>query len=465
MLALLGIKELRPSASSDARSPQSANFDEAKANVYPNLPDPLVEKNGRRVTTPAEWWSERRPRIVEDYDREILGRPPAHLPAVTWQIVSSTPETIGNVAVVTRRLAGHVDNSFYSQISVTIDATLTTPAHAAGPVPVVMQLAFAGEFKASMARPLSDKSSGAPGDYGQAWESLVLARGWGFAVLSPTSFQADDGAGLTEGIIGLMNKGQPRSLDDWGTMRAWAWGASHLLDYLETDKTVDARQVAIEGHSRFGKTALVAMAYDPRFAVLYSSSSGEGGAKLYRHIFGEPLAQRGLHQPVPLVDGQLPQVRRPAHPRRSACRQSRTDRALRPAPCVHRCRVKRGGWVCESQGRRLGRRARHVPCRGRRRPSLPPAGQNRTSDNPVSARGDRPDRWRSRLPPALRRPHPRSQLAHVSRLRRKISAHKELANARLKPEMQNGESGGKRGFHRMRKSSTGETRSVRTRLQ
>ncbi len=95
--------------------------------------------------------------------------------------------------------------------------------------------------------------------------------------------------GLTEGIIGLMNKGQPRGLDDWGTLRAWAWGASRAIDYLETDPAVDAHQVGVEGHSRFGKTALVAMAYDPRFAIVYSSSSGEGGAKLYRHIFGEQM--------------------------------------------------------------------------------------------------------------------------------------------------------------------------------
>jgi hypothetical protein len=115
----------------------------------------------------------------------------------------------------------------------------------------------------------------------------VLARGWGYAILMPTSFQADNGAGLTEGIIGLVNKGQPRKLDDWGTLRAWAWGASRALDYFETDKSVDAKQVGLEGHSRFGKTALVAMAYDPRFAVSYISSSGTGGAKLYRHIFGE----------------------------------------------------------------------------------------------------------------------------------------------------------------------------------
>lgn len=290
MMDLLGIKQLRNPGASDAKSPNAVNYDEAKANVYPNLPDPLLKKNGKRVTTAEVWWRERRPEIVEDYDREILGRPPANLPAVTWQVVSATPETIGDVAVITKRLAGHVDNSSYPRIAVTIDATLTTPAHAAGPVPVILELAFAGGFKASLARPLSGAGSGASGDYGQAWERQVLARGWGFAVLSPTSFQADNGAGLTEGIIGLMNKGQPRSLNDWGALRAWSWGASRLLDYFETDKSVDARQVGIEGHSRFGKTALVAMAYDSRFAVVYSSSSGEGGAKLYRHIFGEPLA-------------------------------------------------------------------------------------------------------------------------------------------------------------------------------
>jgi hypothetical protein len=284
MMDLLGIRELRPGTEKDA------NWDEAKANVYPNLPDPLVEKSGKRVTTVEEWWRVRRPEIQEDYDREVLGRTPANLPKVTWEVVSTMPEKMGDVAVVTKRLVGHVDNSSYPQIAVTIDATLTTPADAHGPVPVIMELAFAGEFKASLVRPISQTTSGALGDYGQTWESQVLAKGWGFAVLSPTSYQADDGAGMTEGIIGLMNKGQPRNLEDWGGLKAWAWGASRLLDYLEADTTVNAKQVAIEGHSRMGKGALVAMAYDQRFAVLYSSSSGEGGAKLYRHVYGEPLS-------------------------------------------------------------------------------------------------------------------------------------------------------------------------------
>jgi hypothetical protein len=130
---------------------------------------------------------------------------------------------------------------------------------------------------------------GGAGNQGRRWQEQVLARGWGYAILLPTSFQADDGAGLTSGVIGLVNKGQPRSPEDWGTIRAWAWGASRALDYLETDKAVDAKQVGIMGHSRFGKTALMAMAYDQRFAVAYISSAGTGGDKLYRHVYGEEL--------------------------------------------------------------------------------------------------------------------------------------------------------------------------------
>lgn len=122
---------------------------------------------------------------------------------------------------------------------------------------------------------------------GPYWQQLVLAKGWGCAVIVPSSIQADNGAGLTFGIIGLANHGQPRKPDDWGALRAWAWGASRALDYFQTDKNVDAKQVAIEGHSRYGKAALVTMAFDTRFAAAYVSSSGEGGAKLHRRNAGE----------------------------------------------------------------------------------------------------------------------------------------------------------------------------------
>ena len=290
MLALLGLKDTdmrRPSAG-DAKSPNATNYDEAKANVYPNLPDPLLLNNGERVTNPEMWFNRRRPEIVAGFEREVLGRAPANLPAVQWKAANIRPDRCGNVDVIIKRLTGRVDNSSYPQISVAIDMVLVTPAKAPGPVPVVMELAFDKEFQRIAGGQITENVSGSAPAYGINWQT-VLDKGWGFAVLSPTSFQADDGSGLTEGVIGLVNKGQPRGLDDWGTLRAWAWGASRAMDYFETDPAVDPRQVGLAGHSRFGKTVLVAMAYDPRIAIAYSSSSGEGGAKLYRHIFGEQM--------------------------------------------------------------------------------------------------------------------------------------------------------------------------------
>jgi len=290
LLALLGLNEsrMRPRPSGDAKAPDATNYDESKAHVYPQIPDPLLLKNGKRVATADEWWNRRRPEIVADFEHEIWGKAPANLPKVTWEVVKTTPETYGTFDVIAKHLVGHVDNSIDPQIAVNIQMVLCTPAHASGPVPVVMELAFDPDFHDALTTPVSEVVSAGHGHYGVEWGPL-LQRGWGFAVLSPTSFQADDGTGLTEGIIGLMNHGQPRGLDDWGALRAWSWGASRAMDYLESDPAVDAKHVGIEGHSRFGKTVLVAMAYDPRFAIAYSSSSGEGGAKLYRHIFGEQM--------------------------------------------------------------------------------------------------------------------------------------------------------------------------------
>ena len=283
---LLKISSLRQGADgSNAKAPNAANYDESKANPYPDLPDPLVLRNGKKVTMAKEWWSRRRPEIVEDFDREVYGRAPKNIPSVRWEVVSTTTGTNGDVSVITKNLVGHVDNSAYALVSVNIQLTLTTPANAATPVPVMMEFGLSPEVAAALAKRFP--SAVAPS--GPTWQQQVLAKGWGYAVYIPTSVQPDNGAGLTQGIIGLVNKGQPRALDDWGALRAWAWGASRALDYFETDKSVDAKHVGIEGHSRHGKAALVAMAYDPRFAIGYISSSGMGGAALYRRHFGELL--------------------------------------------------------------------------------------------------------------------------------------------------------------------------------
>jgi hypothetical protein len=243
-------------------------------------------KDGKQVTSPKMWWNQRRPEIVDDFDREVYGRVPNNRPKVNWEVISTTREINRDIPVITRKLAGHVDNSAYPLVTVNIDLTVTTPANAKGPVPVMMEFSWSPEVMAALAKRFPEMSAS---NSGPTWQQQVLAKGWGYAIYIPTSLQADKGDGLTEGVIGLVNKGQPRKLDDWGALRAWAWGASRALDYLETDKSVDAKQVGVEGHSRYGKAALVAMAYDQRFAIGYISSSGEGGAKLFRHNFGEQI--------------------------------------------------------------------------------------------------------------------------------------------------------------------------------
>jgi hypothetical protein len=277
MLSLLKITSVRPGV--DGNNPNAsnaANYDEAKANPFPNLPDPLVLKNGKGVSNAETWWKLRRPEIVEDFDREIYGRVPANMPKVTWRLASTTRDTVGDIPVITKNLIGHVDNSSYPAIKVDIELTVVTPASSTKPVPLMMEFDGFRQFKAFL-----------PPTPGVPWEQQLLQKGWGYAYLIPGSIQADNGAGLTEGIIGLMNKGQRRKADDWGALRAWAWGADRAMDYLQTDPQVDGTKVGIEGLSRYGKAALVTLAYNPRFRAGFISSSGAAGAKLHRRNAGE----------------------------------------------------------------------------------------------------------------------------------------------------------------------------------
>jgi lysophospholipase L1-like esterase len=284
----------RGPSGSNPKAADYQNTDEAKANPWPHLPEMMVTKTRKVVDTPELWWTVRRPEIVEYFDAEVYGRVPTNVPKVTWEVAPAKEGPPGGRGGVTKRLIGKVDNSACPAITVNIQLTLVVPADAKGPVPVMMDFGGGGG------------------------QQQYLAKGWGYAILSPGSIQADNGAGLTRGIIGLTNKGQPRKPDDWGSLRAWAWGASRALDYLETDKSVDAKQVGISGLSRYGKAALVAMAYEPRFAIGLIGSSGEGGAKLHRRNWGEQvenltgsgeyhwMAGAFLKYGGPLAPGDLP---------------------------------------------------------------------------------------------------------------------------------------------------------------
>jgi len=326
MMKLLGIKSLRPGPSGDEKAPNHANYDTSLANPYPNLPDVLTLKSGKKVTTAAMWWDQRRPEIVEDFEREIYGRVPAHVPGVTWTTKISEREFLGFTPVIAKQLEGHVDNSSYPGIEVNIKMTLVLPANAKGPVPLLMLFGRSAlpapnqppaedmekinaaikqllekdhpELQAIFDKypaynPIAVQTPVFPpprpvGDPPAAQQ--LIADGWGYILLDPNSIQADNGAGLTKGIIGLCNKGQFRKPDDWGALRAWAWGAARALDYLEANEPmVDSKHVGIEGVSRYGKAALVTLAFEPRFAMGLIGSSGEGGAKLNRRNWGEAV--------------------------------------------------------------------------------------------------------------------------------------------------------------------------------
>ncbi len=304
IMDLLKISGFPPGAV--AASPDTYN--EALANPYPNLPDPLTFKSGQKVTT-AAMWRKRRGEILEDFEREVYGRRPQRIPAVSWQVVKTTTGSDDDVATISKQLLGRVDNSTYPAISVNVQAILTLPADTRGRVPVIIQFGGGGfELPATLSTSANPCQTGGAGrgtgpapaaavsgaarggaPTEQTWQQQILSRGWGYVNLNTGSVQGDCGAGLQAGIIGLVNKGQPRGLDDWGALSAWGWGASRVLDYLATDPAVDTSRVGVQGHSRAGKAALLAMALDERFAIGYISSSGQGGAKLHRRKYGETI--------------------------------------------------------------------------------------------------------------------------------------------------------------------------------
>jgi len=278
MLDQLGIGEIRPGANgSDPNAENAANYDETKANPFPCYPDPLQFNDGKMVASQEDWIL-RKKEVFEQLDREMYGRTPENLPKVTWEVVEVLNEKKGGIKVITKNLIGHVANGIYPEISVNIELSVTVPAKAKEAVPVILQFGFDWPSWFPK-RPDADEVP--------AWQMQLLQEGWGFADLKSGSIQDDNGAGLTSGIIGLANKGERRKPDQWGSLKAWVWGAGRAMDYFETDPSVDAAEVVITGHSRFGKAALVTLAYDDRFAIGYISSSGAGGASLFRRNFGE----------------------------------------------------------------------------------------------------------------------------------------------------------------------------------
>jgi hypothetical protein len=262
-----------------------SNYDESKVAPY-TLPDPLKTSDGKPVRD-ARAWAARRAEILRLYQTEIYGRIPSNAPKVSWRIGDTDPGAREGASVM-KKIIGRIGTG---DDAPEIKVTVHTPAGAKMPVPIILLVNFGGGPPPPPGTPA--RGGGFPQDPPVAVE--ILSRGWGYATVGYLDIQPDRVDTFNQGVIGRTLAAGPAPArtkpenDEWGTIGAWAWGISRIIDYFETDKAIDARRIAVFGHSRLGKTVLWASALDPRIAVTFSSCAGEMGSALARRDWGETV--------------------------------------------------------------------------------------------------------------------------------------------------------------------------------
>ena len=262
-----------------------SNYDEAKVGAY-TLPDALVLQNGQPVRTADQWFQQRRPEVIKLYENEIYGRIPERAPAVKFTVAETDRDALDGTAV-RKHVVGRIGNS---PDGPTVNVWLYLPAKVKRPAPVLLNLTFFGNDPGAPPT-FARTNSGRPQFNLIGPLTNSLAKGYGYATVCYTEFEGDSATNsITRARKLALTPGQTKpAADEWGTISVWAWGASRVLDYLQTDAAVDAKRVAIMGHSRLGKTALWAGAQDPRFALVFSSCAGEMGSSLARRDYGETV--------------------------------------------------------------------------------------------------------------------------------------------------------------------------------
>lgn len=276
-----------------------SNYDEAKVGTY-TLPDPLTLRNGEPVRDAETWYKQRRPEILKLYETEIYGRIPATAPKARVEVVASG-DAVENGAGIRKHVVIHFGPEANGPKA---DVVIYVPAHAAKPSPVLLQLVFFRGLRSEAPEAPLPAAFAKAGKDGRTFSETgpaadILARGYAYATFRYTDVQPDSAITHQSGVQALAYApGQTKPApDEWGTISCWAWAASRVLDYFATDQDLDAKRVALIGHSRLGKTVLWAGAQDPRFALIFSSCSGEMGASLARRDYGETVDDMAANFP------------------------------------------------------------------------------------------------------------------------------------------------------------------------
>lgn len=291
-----------PAAAAEAFKP---NYDEAKVPQY-SLPDPLTLAEGGKVADASAWQTRRRPEILELFRTHVYGRGPGRPEKMTFEVTSIERNALGGLATrkeISVFFAGKKDGP-------KMDILIYQPNAAKKPAPAFLGLNFGGNHAVhsdpgiTLSRQWMRESAGGEvvnnratetsrGKEASRWQvERILQRGYALATAYYGDIEPDFAEGWKMGVraaLGPKGADTVFSADDWGAIGAWAWGLSRALDYLETDKDINAKRVAVIGHSRLGKTALWAGAEDERFAIVISNNSGCGGAALSRRQFGETV--------------------------------------------------------------------------------------------------------------------------------------------------------------------------------